>query len=169
MAHRQTQLLKTPAISSPESARTVDLHVAFGLHTFTRASEPGDTHHELYGDNRETRTFCPIRYRRSFELPNIVRTLEKRRCEFARGFSGLVNYVTVEFADGARYAAFFELRRLKTVGPNALQLMVQSAYTLDSDRPAPGKGENFPSGSKSANTPPIEGKTDIVALCQSCP
>jgi hypothetical protein len=53
--------------------------------------------------------------------------------------SGLVNYVTVETADGVRYAAFFELRRLKTVGPNAIQLMVQSAYVLDRDKPAPGK------------------------------
>lgn len=137
--HPFLQRIELAAINR-NPTRMVDLHVAFGLHTFTRASEPGDARHELYGDNRETRTFCPIRYRRSFELPNIVRTLEKRRCEFARGFSGLVNYVTVEFADGARYAAFFELRRLKTVGPNALQLMVQSAYVLDSDRPAPGKG-----------------------------
>jgi hypothetical protein len=66
--------------------------------------------------NRETRTFCPSRYKRSFELPTIIRSLETRRCEFARGMSGLVNYVTVETTDGERYAAFFELRRLKTVG-----------------------------------------------------
>ena len=39
-----------------------------------------------------------------------------------------------------QYAAFFELRRLKTLGFNAVQLMVQSAYVLDPERPAPGKG-----------------------------
>jgi hypothetical protein len=54
--------------------------------------------------------------------------------------SGLVNYVTVETTDGERYAAFLELRRLKTLGPDAIQLMVQSAYVLDRDKPAPGKG-----------------------------
>ena len=54
--------------------------------------------------------------------------------------SGLVNYVTVEMTNGERYAAFFELRRFKTVGPSAVQLMVQSAYVLDPDKPAPGKG-----------------------------
>jgi hypothetical protein len=54
--------------------------------------------------------------------------------------SGLVNYVTIETTDGERYAAFFELRRLKTLGPDAIQLMVQSAYVLDWDKPAPGKG-----------------------------
>jgi hypothetical protein len=54
--------------------------------------------------------------------------------------SGLVNYVTVETTDGERYAAFFELRRLKTLGASAVQLMVQSAYVLDPEKPAPGKG-----------------------------
>jgi hypothetical protein len=73
-------------------------------------------------------------------LPDIIRTLETRRCEFARGMSSVVNYVTVETTDGERYAAFFELRRLKTLGSNAIQLMVQSAYVLDLDKPAPGKG-----------------------------
>jgi len=41
---------------------------------------------------------------------------------------------------GQRYAAFFEVRRLKTVGSNAVQLMVQSAYILERDKPAPAKG-----------------------------
>ena len=109
--------------------------------THSRAqSNPGDGHHDLYRDNREARTFCRTRYQRSFQLPDIVRTLEIRRCAFARGMSGLVNYVTVETTDGERYAVFFELRRLKTMGRDAIQLMVQSAYVLDRDKPAPGKG-----------------------------
>jgi hypothetical protein len=128
------------AATGKSPARTAELYVAFGLHTFTRAIEAGDGHHQFYRDNREARTFCATRYRRSFELPAIIRTLETRRCEFARGMSGLVNYVTVETTDGERYAAFFELRRLKAVGPTAVQLMVQSAYVLDRDKPAPGKG-----------------------------
>jgi hypothetical protein len=128
------------AATDKNPARKAEQYVAFGLHTFTRAIEPGDGHHDLYRDNREARTFCRTRYQRSFLLPHIIRTLETRRCEFARGVSGLVNYVTVETTDGERYAAFFELRRLKTLGSNAIQLMVQSAYVLDLDKPAPGKG-----------------------------
>jgi hypothetical protein len=137
--HPFLQQIELPATERHPS-RTVNLHVAFGLHTFTRATVSDDKRCECYGDNRESRTFCRIRYGRSFELPNIVRTLEQRRCEFARGMSGLVNYVTFETSDGARYAAFFELRRLKPAGPNAVQLMVQSAYILDATKPAPGKG-----------------------------
>jgi hypothetical protein len=121
-------------------ARSVGLYVSFGLHTFTRAIEPYDGPHELYGDNREIRTFCATRYSRSLELPTIIRTLERRRCEFARGVGGQMNYVTVETADGALYAAFFDLRRFKKVGPDAVHLMVQSAYVLDPGKPAPGKG-----------------------------
>lgn len=81
---------------------TVKLHVSFGLHTFTRAIELGDGRHQFYRDNRETRTFCPTRYTRPLELPEIIRTLKTRRCEFARGMSGPVNYVTVETTDGER-------------------------------------------------------------------
>jgi hypothetical protein len=53
---------------------------------------------------------------------------------------GNINYVTIELAGGDRYAAFFDLRRLKKVGPNAVHLMVQSAYVLDPDKPSPGSG-----------------------------
>jgi hypothetical protein len=120
--------------------RTAELYVSFGLHTFTRAIAHGDERQQFYRDNRETRTFCPTRYTRSLELPEIIRTLKTRRCEFARGMSGPVNYVTVQTIDGERYAAFFELRRFKRAGPNGVHLMVQSAYVLDRDKSAPGKG-----------------------------
>ncbi len=122
------------------SAITVQLYVSFGLHTFTRSIEPCDEERQFYRDNREVRTFCRERYRRSLELPAIIRTLDKRRCEFARGFDGQINYVCVEMSDGKRYAAFFDLRRFKKANPNGIHLMVQSAYVLDPDKPAPGKG-----------------------------
>jgi len=128
------------AATARHPARTVQLHVSFGLHTFTRRTEPDDEPHELYRDNREVRTFDSARYERSLELPNIFRTLHTRRCEFARGLGGQINYVTVESAAGDRYAAFFDLRRFKKVGPDAVHLMVQSAYVLDAGKPAPGRG-----------------------------
>lgn len=121
-------------------AANVQLYVSFGLHTFTRAIELRDDGGQLYRDNREVRTFCPERHARSIELPHIVRTLERRRCEFAHGPGRPMNYVTVETAIGARYAVFFDLRRFKKVGPNAVHLMVQSAYVLDAAKPAPGRG-----------------------------
>jgi len=128
------------ADTDKHAARTVQLHVSFGLHTFTRATHRFDDPHSHYRDNREVRTFCTERYERSLELPGIVRTIGARRCEFARGLSGPINYVIVETSKGNRYAAFFDLRRLRKLGCNAVHLMVQSAYVLDADKPAPGKG-----------------------------
>jgi hypothetical protein len=99
-----------------------------------------DSDEQLYRDNREVRTFCPERHARSRELPHIIRTLEQRRCEFARSPGGPINYVTLEIRTGERYAAFFDLRRFKRVGSNAVHLMVQSAYVLDPAKPKPGRG-----------------------------
>jgi hypothetical protein len=137
--HPFIRQIELPAVSK-HATRTIRLHVSFGLHTFTRSIEPRDDDRGLYGDNREIRTFCAMRYKRSLELPGIFRTIETRRCEFARGFGGRINYVTMETEAGERYAAFFDLRRLKKAGPEAVHLMVQSAYVLDPEKPAPGKG-----------------------------
>lgn len=137
--HPFIQAIDLPA-SAKHPARNVQLHVSFGLHTFTRAIELRDSDEQLYRDNREVRTFCPERYARSLDIPNIVRTLEQRRCEFARSPGGPINYVTVETKTRERYAVFFDLRRFKRVGPNAVHLMVQSAYVLDPAKPAPGRG-----------------------------
>jgi hypothetical protein len=121
-------------------SRIVQLYVSFGLHTFTRAMQANDCNHELYRDNREVRSFCPERYASSLELPEIIRTIESRRCEFARSTGGLINYVTMETRTGERYAVFFDLRRFRKMGANAAHLMVQSAYILDARKPAPGRG-----------------------------
>jgi hypothetical protein len=98
--HPFRRRIELPA-TGEQPPRVVELYVAFGLHTFTRAIGASDERHQFYRDNRETRTFCLARYLRSFELPAIVRTLETRRCEFARGMGGLVNYVTVETSDSS--------------------------------------------------------------------
>lgn len=122
------------------SARDVKLHVSFGLHTFTRAIASFDRPEEIYKDNREARTFCKQRYQKSLELPGIFRSIETRRCEFARGRSAAINYVVFESSHGERYAAFFDLRRFGKAGDDAVHLMVQSAYVLDRNKPAPGNG-----------------------------
>lgn len=128
------------AATDKHAACNVRLHVSFGLHTFTRGVELNDEPHDQYKDNRELRTFCRARYVQSFQLPRIVRTLDRRKCEFARGRHEHVNYVTVEQSNGDRYAAFFDLRRFRRLGPNAIHLMVQSAYVLDARKLTPGKG-----------------------------
>ena len=120
--------------------RTLHLHVAFGLHTFTRRPIGGENPDDWYSDNRETRVFDPDRYRLSFALPNIARELDRRPCQFARAQSGNINYVTVDLGRGVRYGVFFDLQRWRERGPDAVLLMVQSAYELDARKGEPGKG-----------------------------
>ncbi|HZT01233.1 MAG TPA: hypothetical protein VFA39_03075 [Steroidobacteraceae bacterium] len=169
--HPFIQVIELPA-TDRHPARSVGLHVSFGLHTFTRAVELHDGDDELYGDNREVRTFCPARYKRSLELPGIIRTLESRRCEFARGMSGgQVNYVTVEMADGTRYAAFFDVRRLKKVGPDAVHLMVQSAMCSNRVSRRRGRAESTSmpsSATRSAELLPDRLREKAPAHPQKC-
>ena len=137
--HPFVQAIELPA-TDRHPARSVGLHVSFGLHTFTRAVELHDGDDELYRDNREVRAFCPTRYRRSLELPGIIRSLDRRRCEFARGFNGRVNYVTVEMAEGMRYAAFFEEGRPQRGSPDGsvrLRARARQASAREGPNPLP--------------------------------
>lgn len=116
--------------SKTHAAVTVKVHVAFGLHTFTRPIDGLAGEH--YSDNRETRYFCRDRYGHSHRLPEIVRELPTRRAIFfSRSKSGLVNYATFDLGEGAVYAVFFDVMLYKHRGPNTVLLTVESAYEFD--------------------------------------
>lgn len=108
---------------------TVKIHVAFGLHTFTRDIEAGDASADNYGDNRETRCFCHERYKHSHRLPIIVREIPTcRKLYFSRTISGLINYATFDTADGKTYGVYFDVKLYSKRGPNTVLLTVLSAY-----------------------------------------
>lgn len=121
------------------SATVVYLQVGFAMHCFTRAVTSADAPEELYSDERETRAFDLERYELSKQLPQIVRSLQGRPCAFAKQN----NYVTIDLkAEGGksrRYGVFFNVRRRQDVA-DTVQLIVQSAYPLDKDKPDPAKG-----------------------------
>jgi len=128
------------AASDTHAGRILVLHIAFGLHTFTRRTRVDDPSTDRYSDNREARTFDRDRYQLSLSLPTITRELDRRPCQFARAQSGNINYVTVDLGQGVRYGVFFDLQRWQERGPDAVLLMVQSAYELDVRKGEPGKG-----------------------------
>lgn len=108
------------------SARTVTVHVGFGLHVFTcdfaRASERA----EEYCDGRERRAFDEVRYHASFQLEALIPTSEMRKCYSAKN----ANFFTAEIAGaphGHEYRVFFSVRRHPEEA-NTVQLIVQSAY-----------------------------------------
>jgi hypothetical protein len=110
---------------------TVKVHVAFGLHTFTRSAGAGDPREDDYSDNRETRCFDYERYKHSHRLPAIVREIPTcRKLFFSRTRSGLINYATFDTGDGKTYAVFFDVMLYRTRGPNTVLLTIESAYEL---------------------------------------
>lgn len=128
----------------------ITLSVSFAMHCFSRETAAGDDPANLYSDEREQRTFCLERYALSKQLPQIVRTLPQRTCQFARND----NFVTIDAAtpDGqmTRYGIFFNLKRWKdarregNIDPEYradVLLTVQSAYSLNPNKSSPGKGK----------------------------
>jgi len=109
------------------------VQVSFNDHCFTEkydpARHPAPT---AVGSRHESRAFSIERWRWSFELPQIVRTLDRRR--IARTRHG--NLVHLRLPDGEEYAVFFTLRRLETA---RCALFVVSAYVPSSNVTRPAK------------------------------
>jgi hypothetical protein len=83
-------------------------------------------HAEKYWDDRECRAFDLQRYGASFCLEALVRTLETRKCYFAKN----ENFVTIENAGapaGHEYRVFFTIRADR-IHADTVTLIVQSAY-----------------------------------------
>ncbi len=122
----------------PETCITV--HVGFGMHCFTRRIEDGCCPHDRYEDEREARTFDRDRHALSMLLPDIARTLQGRRCAFARDENFLTLDVLSTQGVSVRYGVFFNLKRWTRHGNRAVLLVVQSAYSLDAGKPTPARG-----------------------------
>lgn len=118
----------TVPATSKHPARSLQVRVSYSLHCFTRSSKegeivPGDA---WYSDNRESRVFDVLRWELSKYLPEIIATLEKRRCLH----TGREEFVTVEVLHEERtldYAVFFTVTKGKKSGAD-LNLFVNSAH-----------------------------------------
>jgi len=111
--------------------RRYRVQLIFGLHCFTRSSEPSEAVDPslFYSDARETRVFCSHRYWLSKLLPAIVDNLPARPCYHTeRG-----NFFVVEAVDEQgvtqKYEVYFTTSRSTQRG--ILNLYVQSAYVRD--------------------------------------
>lgn len=104
-------------------ARTYKIRIIYSLHCFTvKRTENGDDSLN-YADNRETRTFCYDRYKRSSQLPAIIQTL-------GSGYvyhTGRQNFLTIDNGNGETFEVFFTVRKSKESNLD-LQIYVQSAY-----------------------------------------
>jgi len=110
--------------------REVEIRVAFSAHAFTTGcsiAESPDYHYST--GPRDLRKFCPNRYEFSKLLPDVVRSLDGRKCFF----TDRNNYFVVELPEtlptGFEYWIFFDVRGVAK--PDAVLLFIQSAYAGD--------------------------------------
>lgn len=108
--------------------RNLMVSVSYSLHCFTRREKEDETVAEdaWYSDSRESRVFDGERWALSKYLPEIIATLEKRRCLHTKH----EEFVTVEILHEERtieYAVFFTVTKSGKAGVD-LNLFVNSAY-----------------------------------------
>lgn len=126
------ELVIAPNVRAPE--RRICLAVTYGLHCFSISIDDVKSTNLVVRDGREQRAFDLARYRLSLALPEIVASLELRRCFH----TGHRNFFTVELADeqGQKqdYVIYFRTWRAAAGEAGDVRLHVESAY-LRSDAP----------------------------------
>lgn len=115
-------------------AREVQVRVAFSSHCFTEKSND-DLFDAAYSRvPHDLRCFSIARHALSLQLPEIIRTLGRRRIYFNFMDSRRRNYIAVELtqAPGTEYLVFFDVRRIVDE-PYTVLVFVQSAFPSSSN------------------------------------
>lgn len=113
----------------PSPERLLLLAVSYSLHCFTRQAAPGEVVPDdgWYADSRERRVFDPRRWALSKRLPEIIASLESRRCLH----SGREEFLTVEVIEEGRrfdYVMFFTVTKSGKGKGADLNLFINSAH-----------------------------------------
>lgn len=106
------------AAKGDKPERVYRTRIIYSLHTF--AEEKGCL---PYSDNRETRSFCFDRYKDSFMLPKIIKSIGK-------GYvfhTGRDNFLRIDTGEAQEYEVFFTVLKSKEKDVD-LQIYIQSAY-----------------------------------------
>lgn len=130
-------------IDSKKAKKVLNIHVTFSTHCFSRrykaeshpAGEPMIDH-----DTPRPRTFCPIRYRLSKQLPALILGLNHPKCSVTQTGTRRNWAYTIQIDDpSGPYYVFFEIRKAVQGGRQKqdLTLVVESAYHDDPNEPDP--------------------------------
>ena len=145
----------TLVIDSEKAKKTLRIRVTFSNHCFTKRFYP-ETEPKgfplLDTDTPRPRIFCPVRYRLSFQLPELIRSIQASGAK-VKQTSARRNWaysIQIEDPEGP-YHVFFELSRSGNHQKawQDLNLVVESAY------------HEGPEGEK----PTFIGKIGFVVLC----
>jgi hypothetical protein len=140
--HPRTLQFERPATENlPTVIFKVD--VTFGQHCFSRGLPRVGTHDKALEctDGRETRLFDFERWELSKRLPEIIQTLDERKCRN----TGQGNFFTIEIVteSGRKrdYDVFFAASKSSRKG--TINLYVQSAYVREKNNQLSGKPIGF--------------------------
>ncbi|RKD75782.1 hypothetical protein [Kushneria marisflavi] len=108
--------------------RRFSIAIAYGLHCFTRKPNKDEQVPDdyWYQDSREKRVFCLMRWELSYQLPDIIRTLGRRKCLHTKG----EEFVTIEMVYHGReieYAVFFTVTKGDKSGAD-INLFINSGH-----------------------------------------
>lgn len=108
--------------------RCFSLSVSYGMHCFTRRRYDAEQvpTEGWYSDSRERRVFCRDRWELSRHLPEIIISLDRRKCLH----TGREEFVTIKVMQRGRtfdYAVFFTVSKGGKSGAD-LNLFVNSAH-----------------------------------------
>jgi len=127
-------------VDSRLAKRKLRVHVTFSNHCFSRGYECGaDDQTIIEMGSSRPRMFCPIRYRLSRQLPQLIEALNHPQAKVWET-SAERNWcysITIDAPEGP-YHVFFEVRRASKERRQwqDLHLVVESAYHQD-DKPGP--------------------------------
>jgi hypothetical protein len=95
------------------AAREVEIRVAFSAHTFTSSCLMGECPDYQYSTGpKDLRKFCPTRYEFSKVLPDVVRSLDGRKCFFTYRFR-ILDLLRCSRGPGARHSSAVHSERLR--------------------------------------------------------
>lgn len=123
--------------------KTLRVHVVFTNHCFTTSDIKDSSNHDFplfHQKDRKPRIFCPVRYRLSKDLPQLIHNLnnEKAKVKEAKSRRNWGYSVEIEDPNGP-YHIFFEVR--KTVGEKKkyhdIKITIESAYHEDPTKTKP--------------------------------
>lgn len=112
--------------SRPGGAR---ISVRFSNHCFSEAHD-AEKHagQVVIADGGKQRAFCPVRYKLSLGLPDLVKALPESHVYLTPE----ANFVRVQIAEEGEYRMYFNIRKAGADGFD-LRMYVESAYRPDED------------------------------------
>lgn len=124
----------TMRFTSERANRQLRINVRFSNHCFSYSptnEEERKAPYQLFDHNEKERVFCPVRYKLSLKLPNIVRSLNNQRCKvYQTAAKRNFNYSLQVDDPKGPYHLFFEVSKAtgKSSQMQDVNMFVESAY-----------------------------------------